>query len=81
MKILNDSSIIDCTPLVIYDGCQPTRWVLRYIPESYQPYVIHQQNMKLASDGHTWEHKDYHNGKYFTNLVAATQEFKKKSNY
>lgn len=78
MKIKNDSSIIDCTPIVIYDGCHPSRWVLRHNPMDYHPYVIHQENMKLASDGNTWEHSDFYNGHYFATLDSATAEFEKK---
>jgi hypothetical protein len=47
----------------------------------YAGYVIHQENMRLASDGNTWEHGDYYNGKYFSNLDVAAQEFQKKSRY
>lgn len=81
MKIINDASIIECTPIVIYDGCLPTRWVLRHVPECYQQYVVHQESMKLASDNDTWEHGEYFNGRYFSSLDNANFEFQKKASY
>lgn len=78
MKIKNDPSVIDHTPIVIRDGCMPTRWVLRHIPENHLPYVIHQENMKLESDGNTWVHDDYYNGTYFGQMSSAYEEFEKR---
>jgi hypothetical protein len=78
MKINNHASIIDSTPLVIYNGCNPSRVVLRYDADQCQPYIVHMENMILLSDGNTWEHQDFYNGVYFADLESAEVEFQRR---
>ena len=73
MKIINDSSIIDCTPIYIYNGSMPFRYVLRHVPNQVQPYVTHQQIMKFV-DG-VWDHDEYCHGHYFSDLDRAKQDY------
>ncbi len=79
MKIKNDSSILDCTPVVIYDGCHPTRWVIRQVADSYTPYAVSKECMKITDGGNTLEHSEFFSGTYFLNREDAFEEFEKKS--
>lgn len=78
MKIVNDETIIDHSPILIKNGYNPFRYVLRHVPESYEPYVIHEETMKLASDGNTWVHDSFFNGRYYESLDVASDDFQQR---
>lgn len=71
MKIINDPSIIDYTPVIIRDGEHPNRVVLRKLEDG--GYVVHHENMRISGDN--VEHMNFYWGHYFGDLDAATEEF------
>jgi len=71
MRIINDPSIIDCTPITIRDGEHPNRLVLRDLGDNH--FVIHRESMKINGD--TIEHMSFYHGEYFGDLDRATDMF------
>jgi hypothetical protein len=74
MKIINEPSIIDYTPVMIRDGEHPNRLVLRKISEN--EYAIHRENMKI--DGNNVEHMSFYWGDYFQDIDSAMEEFNRR---
>jgi len=72
MKIINDASIIDFTPVMIRNGEHPNRVVLRKLEDGY---VVHHENMRISGD--LVEHMDFYWGHYFQDIESATNEFKR----
>jgi hypothetical protein len=71
MKIINHSTVIDCTPVVIRDGEHPNRVVLRRVSD--KEYVVHQESMQI--NGNLVEHLEFYQGQYFKDYSSAVQEF------
>ena len=79
MKIKNDPTIINWTPISIRDGELPYRIVVRNVG-GVKPYSCHYENMKLESSNN-WVHESFYYGQYFQTEYEATEEFelRKKS--
>lgn len=71
MKIINHPSVIDYTPVIIRDGEQPNRFVLRKLSD--KEYVIHRENMQI--NGNLVEHLEFYQGQYFQDYSSAAREF------
>jgi hypothetical protein len=80
MRIENDETIIAFSPIVIRSGERPNRIVLRYIKESYHPYVTHCESMRCEV-GDIWKHEDFFWGHYFSTLEEAQKDFEERTKH
>jgi len=78
MKVENDSSIINWTPITIKDGDLPYRIVVRKV-EGCKPFACYYENMRLEASNN-WVHQSYYYGSYFDTEEQATNEFELRRN-
>lgn len=71
-KFENHPSIMEASRIIISEGSQPYRMVLRKLDE--KEYVTHLET--LALDGDTWKHTSFFQGHYF-NVHSDSEEDKK----
>jgi hypothetical protein len=78
MKIENDDSIINWTPISIRDGELPYRIVVRKV-EGCKPFACYYENMRLEASN-KFVHESFYYGIYCDTEEQATNEFEERRN-
>jgi hypothetical protein len=78
MEVKRDESIHRATRVVVDTGLVPHRVVLRYVPDSVQPWVTHFEAMKVA-DEDTLVHAYWFQGHYFDTKEDALEDFNERA--
>ena len=78
MKIENDASIINWTPISIRNDELPYRIVIRKV-EGCKPFACYYEKMRLEA-GNKFVHESFYYGSYFDNEEQATNEFEERRN-
>lgn len=87
-KVEDDPSIKQAGPLRVGEGVLPSRYVLRFVPESHDPWVTHLEVLDLfvtEQEGGrvvgVFKSRGFSQGNYFSNAKDAKEDFDKRAKF